>query len=196
MKTYAVDKLLDDQSFARIRKLAYESLSLDTCKYNKSYGRYLSHIKYTDEMKDIFLNIAKDGFNDSSLVPTYISVARYQIVDGYIPRLGHHVDNLPCTHTIDLVIETTVPDWGLIVVDKFFPDIQGHGIFLKGNEEEHFRPEYPSTNPEDYAIMLFANFATPDHWSAKLKDMPDAIFNKFVKDGGDMHSNHEYGWIK
>jgi len=165
MKSFFVENVLEDQDFLKLKDLCL--IALKDSKYTPQIGRWHADVYLDDDLNSKFLNMAKNKFNVDDLTSTYVQVVKYQIVDNAIPTLNKHKDQLACTHTIDMTIETTV-DWGLFVEDTFFKDIPNCAVFLKGDDEEHYRPKYPSKNNNDYCIVLFINYATSDHWSAKI----------------------------
>jgi hypothetical protein len=168
MKSYSIDKFLNHDDFDKVVDICIEKTkTFSNLHYADGYSRYGSFIDFPKEIEDIFTAKAREYFNVDDLLITYIQIVKYQIIDGNIPKLLPHVDKLPCTHIIDLCIDTTLKDWGLLVEDFLFIDKPNSAVFLYGSEEVHSRPEYTSTNEEDYSLQLFINFAPPDFWFFK-----------------------------
>lgn len=168
MKSYSVDDFLDPDEFSQVSNICVEKTkSFNSAHYAAGYGRYGVFMDFPKELEDIFIEKAKAYFKLDDLAITYFQLVKYQIVNGSIPKLIPHTDELPCTHIIDLCIDTTVKNWGLTVEDALFIDKPNSAVFLYGSEELHSRPEYPSDNPEDYSLQLFINFAPADFWFFK-----------------------------
>lgn len=168
MKSYSVDTFLDTEDFNKVFNLCIEKTkTFSNLHYADGYSRYGSFIDFPQEIEDIFTAKAREYFKIDDLLITYMQIVKYQIIDGNIPKLVPHIDNLPCTHIIDLCIDTTLKNWGLLVEDSLFIDKPNSAVFLYGSEEIHSRPEYPSTREEDYSLQLFINFAPSDFWFFK-----------------------------
>jgi hypothetical protein len=78
-----------------------------------------------------------------------------------MPSLGNHVDDFYATHTLNIIIDSTL-NWPLTVEGVDFPSITNSAVFLKGDEDFHSRPEYPSSSENDYVIAIFVNLAPSD----------------------------------
>jgi hypothetical protein len=168
MKSYGVDGFLNPSDFSQVSSLCIEKTKEFTeVHYAAGYGRYGVFIEFPKEIEDIFIAKAKEHFKLDDLLITYVQLVKYQIINGNTPKLVPHIDKLPCTHIIDLCIDTTLKDWGLMVEDTLFIDKPNSAVFLYGNEETHSRPEYSSDNQEDYSLQLFINFAPADFWFFK-----------------------------
>ena len=138
--------------------------------YSKDFGRFSKNIYFTEEIEKQIEEEANLAFGLNNLKIVYNSLTKYQIVDGGMPKLDIHKDNLPCTHIIDLTIDTTLPEWGLICENDFYKDLPGGAVFFEGSKVHHGRPIYPSNNELDYSKLLFINLATPGHWGLVAKE--------------------------
>lgn len=168
MKSYSKDNFLSSDNFNEVYANCIEkSKSFTSEHYASGYGRYGIFIDFSKEIQDIFVKKAREAFKTEDLFITYSQLVKYQIVENNIPRLTPHIDKLPSTRIIDLCIDTTLKDWGLLVNDNLFIDKPNTAIFLYGQEETHSRPEYTSNNSEDYSLQLFINFAPKDFWFFK-----------------------------
>lgn len=170
MKSYYIENIFSQNLFEDIKKEILLKINSNCIKYDKeNYGRFYMFLNFE---KDIELKIIKEvekKTNLKSLNIIFSQIVKYQIVDEVIPGIKPHKDNNPCEFILDITIDTTMTNWGLNVNEDFFPDINNNAVFLVGNEEIHSRPDYPSSNKEDYVILLFINFARKDHWSMKIK---------------------------
>lgn len=168
MKSYAVDTFLDNNDFSKVSSLCIEKAnSFNSLHYADGYSRYGSFIDFPEEIENLLTRKAREHFNIEDLSITYLQIVKYQIINGNVPKLSPHIDKLPCTHIIDLCIDTTLKDWGLLVEDVLFVDKPNSAVFLYGSEEIHSRPDYTSTSEEDYSLQLFINLAPPDFWFFK-----------------------------
>jgi hypothetical protein len=168
MKTFYVDNFLNKEDFLELSNLCIEkSNSFSNLDYADGYGRYGDFFSLPENIENVIVKKARNFFNIQDLHITYVQIVKYTIVNGNKPKLLSHTDQLPSTHIIDLCIDTSLNDWGLLVKDTLFKDKPNGAICLYGNEEIHSRPEYTSNNVEDYSIQLFLNFAPSDHWFFK-----------------------------
>jgi hypothetical protein len=168
MKSYSLDTFLEPDDFSQVSSLCIKkTTSFNEHHYAAGYGRYGDFINFPKEIEDIFIAKARECFKIDDLSITYMQLVKYQIINGSTPKLTPHTDKLPCTHIIDLCVDTTLTDWGLLVEDALFIDKPNSAVLLYGSDELHSRPEYPSDNPDDYSLQLFINFAPADFWFFK-----------------------------
>jgi hypothetical protein len=168
MKSYSIDNFLEAEYFSDVSKICIEkSDSFTNLHYADGYSRYGAFIDFPKKIEDVFVAKAREFFKIDDLLVTYFQIVKYQIINNNIPKLVPHIDNLPSTHIIDLCIDTTLNDWGLLVEDRLFIDKPNSAVFLYGSEEIHSRPEYTSTSPKDYSLQLFINLAPADFWFFK-----------------------------
>lgn len=172
MESFNKINVFDDTVFSRIQAFVLDHIrNSDNIKYASSYGRYWNLIEFPKDIEDLLVSTAKSEFN-KDLDILYTQCVKYQIKDSVAPALVEHTDNLFCTHTMNLIIDSTI-DWPLIVQNVEFPSKPNSAVFLKGDTESHWRPEYPSKNEDDYLIAVFINFAT------KGSDMSE-LMKKFM----------------
>ena len=189
MKSYSINNFLPTDIFDKVAKVCTEKVNGFTkLHYADGYGRYGSFIEFDKDIEDIFIEKAREYFQIDDLLITYLQLVKYQIIDGNIPKLEPHIDKLPSTHIIDLCIDTTLLDWGLLVEDVLFIDKPNSAVFLHGNEEVHSRPDYTSTREKDYSLQLFINLAPPDFWFFK-GDYKKAL--KYINPSPIMYSEKE-----
>jgi hypothetical protein len=189
MESFNKIDLFDNTIFSKIQEFVLDHIkNSDNLKYAGSYGRYWNLIEFPKDIEDILVNTAQSEFN-KDLDILYTQCVKYQIKDGVAPALVAHKDNLFCTHTMNLIIDTTI-DWPLIVQDVEFPSKPNSAVFLKGDTESHWRPEYPSKNEDDYLIAVFINFATKGSKMSELSKqfmvMSDLTKSAFL-DNGNPH---------
>lgn len=178
MKTFYVENLFLEKDFKDLRDYVFNHINSSTdFNYTKYYGRYWNTITFNDYLHNKILDVAKNNFKVDNLEIVYTQCVKYQINDGVIPSLGNHVDDFYATHTLNIVIDTTI-NWPLTVEGIDFPCIPNSAIFLKGDEDFHERPKYPSYDENDYLVSLFVNFAPSDSELIKkvkaFRDLPES----------------------
>jgi len=176
--------LFNDTDFFKIQEFVLNHIKhSNNFNYASAYGRYWNLVEFPEDIEELIINTARSEFKkDIDIV--YTQCVKYQIKDGVIPSLGEHKDKFFCTHTMNLIIDSTV-DWPLIVEGSVFSNPTNSAVFLKGDSETHWRPEYPSKNENDYLIAVFINFSTiggemtglSKEFSNISKSMRDAMFN-------------------
>jgi hypothetical protein len=146
--------------------------------YTKIYGRYWNTVDFNSDINSLLINTARSGFDVDDLEIVYTQCVKYQIKDGVIPSLGNHIDDFYATHTLNIIIDSTL-DWPLTVGEVDFPSLTNSAVFLKGDEDFHSRPKYPSKNENDYVIAIFVNFAPKDSEiikkSKRFKSLPKDV---------------------
>lgn len=163
MKSFFKNNLFDESQFNDIKSFVLSQIdSFEDFRYAEAYGRYYQGIHFEEPMRSLVVQKARENFGIDDLDIVYTQCVKYQIKDGCIPSLGRHKDNFYATHTMDIVIETTI-EWPLEVEGEYFPSLPNSGMFLKGDEDYHSRPEYPSKNNKDYLIVIFVNLAPEGH---------------------------------
>ena len=159
MKSFSVENFLEESLLEDLIKFANDELDhSDMVKYAGNYGRSYSIVEVPENLKEPLLVKARSGFDLDDLDIVYAQVVKYQIKDGRVPRLEPHLDKLFCTHTLDIILDTNM-EWSLIVEDQTFPSLKNSSVFLKGDEEFHHRPDFPSTSEDDYVLALFLHMA-------------------------------------
>ena len=163
MKSFFKSSLFDETEFNDLKSFIISQIdSFEDFRYAKAYGRYYQGIQFEEPMRSLIVKKARENFGIDDLDIVYTQCVKYQIKDDCIPSLGRHKDNFYATHTMDIVIETTI-DWPLEVEGEYFPSTPNSGMFLKGDEDYHSRPKYPSKDNNDYLIVIFVNLAPEGH---------------------------------
>lgn len=162
MKSFYKENLFNDTDFNEIKSYVLNHIKFsEDFNYTKFYGRYWNTIDFSPSIDNLLIKTARSGFGVNDLEIVYTQCVKYQIKDGVIPSLGNHVDDFYATHTLNIIIDSTI-DWPLTVEGVDFPSLTNSAVFLKGDEDFHNRPTYPSSNENDYVIAIFVNFAPAD----------------------------------
>lgn len=162
MKSFYKESLFKDNDFNLIKSSVIDHIeSSKDFSYTKIYGRYWNTIHFPKDIEQLLIETARSNFNIDNLEIVYTQCVKYQIVDGVMPSLGNHVDDFYATHTLNIIIDSTL-NWPLTVEGVDFPSITNSAVFLKGDEDFHSRPEYPSSSENDYVIAIFVNLAPSD----------------------------------
>lgn len=179
MKSFYKDNIFSDTDFSMIKSYVLKHIeSSSDFNYTKIYGRYWNTVDFNDDINNLLIKTARSGFGVDDLEIVYTQCVKYQIKDGVIPSLGNHIDDFYATHTLNIIIDSTL-DWPLTVEGVDFPSLTNSAVFLKGDEDFHYRPKYPSFSEDDYVIAIFVNFA-PDNseimkQSRKFKSLPEDV---------------------
>jgi len=156
-----INSLLNAEDYTRLLE------SLDNPKsfgFDPGFSRYCigdGGLPILAELANKLTETAREVFNSEALMPTYTLFAHYE-GNSPSPSLYKHKDDNACTYTIDMCVYQKEP-WDLFVEDKPYTLYQNQALAYYGNEQTHWREEFP--NPENnYVAMIFFHFAEPDHW--------------------------------
>jgi len=131
--------------------------------YDSQLGRHLVQSPIIDEYAEKLIPLAKKTFNSENIKPSYSLFAHYQ---GPRANLHRHVDDNACTYTIDLCLSQTEP-WAIGIShngeDKEYILQENEAVLYYGNDQEHWRPEFPNPNLQ-HVEMIFFHFVESDHW--------------------------------
>jgi len=156
-----VNSLLSPEDYERLLG------SLDNPKsfgFDPGFSRYCigdGGLPILGELADKLVETARQVFNSETLLPTYTLFAHYE-GQNPPPSLYKHKDDNACTYTLDMCVYQKEP-WDLFVEDKAYTLYQNQALAYYGNDQMHWREEFP--NPEtNHVAMIFFHFAEPDHW--------------------------------
>lgn len=158
----------DNETFNKIKESVLEKVN---DQYGLSYGKDCTReyriVFLSNETQSILLEKAKQETKNDSLEIIYNQIVRYQIKDGTIPELKQHRDRAVGEWVMDIVIDATV-DWPLVIEGESFSNTTNSVTFICGEEELHWREDFPSRNEEDYVLLLFVHLADKDSKYAKV----------------------------
>lgn len=156
-----VDNLLSPNDYKRLLLSLKDPKSFG---FDPGFGRYCvsdGGLPILAELAEKLTQTAREVFNSSGLMPTYTLFAHYE-GQNPIPSLYKHKDDNACTYTLDMCVYQNEP-WDLFVEDKPYTLHQNQALAYYGNDQMHWREEFP--NPEtNHVAMIFFHFAEPDHW--------------------------------
>ena len=162
MKSIYKDKFFDTDTFKILKNFVFSAIKdEDTVEYGEEFKRYYKIVFLPDELNGMILDRARKETGDDSLEIIYSQVVRYQIKDDNIPELRNHKDVVTGEWVMDIVIDATV-DWPLIIENQSFSNTPNTVIFIKGEDDYHSRPDFPSKDQEDYVLLLFVHLANKD----------------------------------
>lgn len=155
-----IDNLFSDDRFERLKQsLMSQSHNY---KWDDTFGRR-SVMHWDQPLLQIYNNFlistAREIFQNNTMIPTYSQYIEYS---GKTANLFHHVDTNACTYTIDVLIHQKT-SWPLWVDNKEFILKENQGLAYLGNDQEHWREEFPDPENNIVGMALF-HFAEPDHW--------------------------------
>ena len=154
-------------------------------EYYTELGRYHVQHALIEEYAEKLIPLAKKIFNSETLKPSYSLFSYYKTERGNIPNLHRHKDYNANTYTIDLCLYQTEP-WALGVShngkDEEYILQENEALFYYGNDQDHWRPEFP--NPESQSVaLIFFHYVEPDHWfHAKGKDYRAVVEGLMTED--------------
>lgn len=168
MKSIYKPNFFNDETFNQIKENVFKQINdEDGMKYGEDCTRDYRVVFLSSGIKDLLLEKAKEETKDDSLEIIYTQVVRYHIQDGVAPKLKKHRDVANGEWVMDIVLDASV-DWPLIIEHESFSNKPNSVIFIKGEKESHWRPDFPSTNEEDYVLLLFVHLANKDSHYAKM----------------------------
>lgn len=127
------------------------------CEYDADFSRMVSNETRLWLYLERLLPLARETFHDPTLLPSYACWSMY-----YEPasRLPKHKDRNACTYTLDYCVRQYEP-WDLYVEGTPYSLQEGQALAFRGEEQEHWRPEFVEGNVVE---MIFFHFVRPDHW--------------------------------
>lgn len=178
MKSFQKINLFSEDVFFKVKKFCVEQSSFFNDKsYSKMFGRYYRLVFFPEDIHNEILKKANECVPDANLKIIYSQIIKYQLKDGNIPTLESHRDNLNCHYIINLVLDTTI-NWPLVVEKEAFPSIENSAVILKGDEDGHWRDQYPSDSESDYLLLLFVHLSPEDSASWRMAkaiyDLPES----------------------
>jgi alkylated DNA repair dioxygenase AlkB len=128
--------------------------------YDNSFGRHQWHgDPVVNEFHEKLTEVAREYFESPTLMPSWALMSTYE---GEAAKLWKHKDDNACTYHIDLCVFQKTP-WGIFAEDKEYILEENDGLFMYGNDQEHWREAFP--NPETNLVCnAFFFFCEPDHW--------------------------------
>ena len=181
MRSIFRDNFFDAETFNIIKKYVIEKIEdPDVTSYAKHFKKYYGIVFLPNEIKDMLLERAKEEIKDDSIEIIYSQVVKYQIKDGLIPELIRHRDKVNGEWVMDIVIDANI-DWPLIIEDKSFSNTPNSVFFIKGEEEWHWRPDFPSVSESDYVLLLFVHLANKDSEYARVSNQIFGMDEKSIK---------------
>lgn len=181
---YKNDFFVNDK-FLEIKKFVLDNSSdLSQLEYSESFGRYYKYVVLPDSIKNDILYAARTEIKDQDIDIAYCQIIRYQPKDGVIPEIIEHKDIVTGVYVMDISIDGTV-NWPLKIEGSSIDCIPNSVIFLRGELDTHKRDPFPSTNEEDFLLLLFVHLAPKDsHYmrlSKELYGMKEEDINAFFK---------------
>lgn len=185
MKSIHKVNFFDSESFNMLKEVVLEKISKENdFRYGADCTRYYKVVFFPTEIHNMLLEKAKHETGDDSLEIIYSQIVRYQIKDGIVPSLRKHKDVANGEWVMDVVVDATI-DWPLIIEGESFSNVSNSVTFIKGEEELHWRPAFPSQKEEDYVTLLFVHLANKDSKYAKISKellgMGEERLNSFLR---------------
>lgn len=162
-KPFIVGDVLPADIFKGLQQTTMKLWS-DSNAYDKSFGRHqFFGNEFINKAHHLLTEKAREHFKSSTLIPSW---ALLSIYEGDNAKLWRHKDDNACTYHIDLCVFQKEP-WGLYVLhegeEEEYVLEEGQGLFMYGNDQEHWRGDFPSPKTNLVANAFFF-FCEPDHW--------------------------------
>ena len=170
---FIVKNILTEEELKNLQKHAM-NLWATQPTYDESFGRHqwFGH----DELfrfHNMLTEVAREYFGSPTLIPSWCLLSAYE---GKEAKLWKHKDDNACTYHIDLcVFQKTGWDLWVEVNDKDKPYMlqENEGLFMYGNDQEHWREEFPDPK-NNLVVNAFFFFCEPDHWY--FTEGPDYLY--------------------
>jgi len=159
---------------------------------DEKHGRYTSSIRASngrqdddcpliipDDIHDRLYELAANNCSKTAK-QSYIKSAKYSGFLNPPPNLPAHLDDNACSYTIDLQLSSNI-DWPLYVNGEKFNLEDNWAVVYDGENDLHWREDFPSRNPMSFVHMIFFHFAEPEHW----------FFREPRLDSEENYSNHD-----
>lgn len=125
---------------------------------DKRHSRDVKKFKELDAYADKLVPLAREIFNDETLLPTYSVYLSY----GPGSHLTMHKDVNACTYTIDYCVSANI-DWPLIIEDEKFSIPEREALAFMGGLDLHGREFLEG--PEGLLVEnIMFHFCPADHW--------------------------------
>jgi len=168
MKSIYRTDFFDNETFNKIKEAVLKKINDQTgLSYVKDCTRDYRVTFFSDEIQDMLLHRAKQETKDESIEIIYNQIVKYKIKDGIVPELKKHKDIAVGEWVMDIVLDATI-DWPIIIEGEVFSNIPNSVTFIRGEEESHWRPDFPSENEEDYVLLLFVHLADKNSKAAQV----------------------------
>jgi hypothetical protein len=163
LEPFILSSIFSPEDLKKIQQYAMKMWSTQP-NYDKSFGRH--QWANTEELKvfhNQLLDLAREEFRSDTLLPSWNLLSIYEGTDA---KLWKHKDDNACTYHIDFCVFQKEP-WDLWVEfngeSKPYKLMENDGLFMYGNDQLHWREEFP--NPENNLVAnAFFFFVEPGHW--------------------------------
>ena len=173
--------LFSDEEHQKLKDFL-KSYPRETMDYSLELGRHLLTHPFINEYANKLVPLAREIFESDRILPSYSLFSHYE---GNTASLFRHIDDNACTYTIDMCVYQTEP-WAIGIqhdgVDKEYILHENEAVAYYGNDQEHWRPQFP--NPESqHVAMIFFHFVEDDHWfHTKNPDYVRVVRNQITEE--------------
>ncbi len=160
---FIVKNILSDEELKSLQKHAM-NLWANKPTYDESFGRHQWFGESeVSRVHHLLTEVAREYFGSSTLIPSWCLMSTYE---GEAAKLWKHKDDNACTYHIDLCVFQKT-SWGLWAEhngeSKEYVLEENEGLFMYGNDQEHWREEFPNKST-NLVCNAFFFFCEPDHW--------------------------------
>jgi hypothetical protein len=179
---FVVNSIMPPEMLKEIQRYAM-GLWVTNPSYSNSFGRHQwANTKELYSFHSSLLDLARERFESDTLQITWNLLSIYE---GEQAKLWKHKDDNACTYHIDFCLFQKEP-WDIWVdhngESKPYTLNENDGLFMYGNDQEHWREAFP--NPETNMVAnAFFFFAEPEHWwFTKGPDYLSVIRNEITEE--------------
>jgi hypothetical protein len=185
MKSIHKSNFFNDSDFDKIKESVYAKINDEFgLAYAEDCTRSYRITFLPINVQDLLLDRAKQETGDDSIQILYNQIVKYQIKDGVSPKLKRHKDVAVGEWVMDIVLDSTI-DWPIVIEDQSFSNTTNSVTFIRGEEEPHWRPDFPSEDQEDFVLLLFVHLANKGSNHAKISrqvlEMGEAKADSFLR---------------
>ena len=168
---YLLKTVLPPEEHKALQNLAMNLWATDKSTFDEGFGRHQwaiwdgTHKENTEPLKrfhEMLLPLAKEEFESETMLPSWCLISVYE---GEKARLWKHKDDNACTYHINYTIFHKTP-WDFYIEGIKFEPEENDAVISYGNDQEHWREEFPNPNNNLVANAFFF-YTEPDHWFFK-----------------------------
>jgi hypothetical protein len=165
---YLLENVLSVEDLKVLQEYALSIFKRDKTTYDSGFGRHQwacwgnnvpQHMLPLKYFHNKLTGLAKKEFESDTLKPSWCLLSIYE---GDSAKLWKHKDDNACTYHINLTVFAKTP-WDFYVEDKKFTPIENQAVFSYGNDQEHWREDFP--DPDNNIVCnAFFFYCEPEHW--------------------------------
>ena len=156
-----ISNVLDEETLSEVKKdVDFFCKNIATTNWNVERGRLQTSDLFTlTTLHHKLLPLMKEKLNNENISPTFYILSVYE---GAQANLHRHKDDDGCQYTLNLSISYKT-QWPIWVSGKEYKLEENEAIIYLGNDQYHWREEFPEPNTNVVAAVSFF-YCDHDHW--------------------------------